>query len=426
MKIGAFRTVLIFLIVCILSWIGGFWFGTNKVELDWQNYRPSLQVEGKEPPPNVTNLDLSLLWVVLDKLKTSYYDQSVIDPKKLVNGAITGMVESLDDPYTVYLPPQENTDFKQGLAGKFEGIGAELGMNGKQIIVVAPIEGSPAQKAGVKAGDAIVKVNDEVTFGWTLAQAVEKIKGPKGTKVKLSLIHKGQEKVTDISITRDEIQLKSVAMWVKKVKEVEGITLNNTLKANGEDQVAYIRLSQFGDNTNQEWVGLVNELNLKSQTDKNIKGLILDLRNNPGGYLTDAVFISSDFLSEGDVVVMQEDGREQRMSLKTSRRGLLQDMPLIILINKGSASASEIVSGAMRDHKRATLLGETSFGKGTIQQAEDLGNGAGIHVTIAKWLTPNGTWVHKKGLTPDIEVKLDEKDPSRDTQLESAIEQLVK
>lgn len=426
MKIGAFRTVIIFLIVCILSWIGGYWFGTNKVEFDWQNYRPSVQVEGKEPPPSVTNLDLTLFWTVLDKLKSSYYDQSVIDPQKLVNGAITGMVESLDDPYTVYLPPQENTDFKQGLAGKFEGIGAELGMNGKQIIVVAPLEGSPAQKAGVKAGDAIMKVNDEVTFGWTLAQAVEKIKGPKGSKVKLTLVHKGQDKVTDVSITRDEIQLKSVVMWVKKVKDVEGIDMSSTLKANAEDQVAYIRLSQFGDNTNQEWVGLVNELNLKAQTDKNIKGLILDLRNNPGGYLTDAVFISSDFLQEGDVVVMQEDGREQRMSLKTTRRGLLQQMPLIVLINKGSASASEIVSGAMRDHKRAKLLGETSFGKGTIQQAEDLGNGAGIHVTIAKWLTPNGTWVHKKGLTPDIEVKLDEKDPSRDTQLESAVEQLVR
>ena len=151
--------------------------------------------------------------------------------------------------------------------------------------------------------------------------------------------------------------------------------------------------------------------------DKNIKGFILDLPNNPGVFLPYPFFISSDFLQEGDVVVMQEDGREQRMSLKTSRRGLLQDMPLIVLINKGSASASEIVSGAMRDHGRAKLLGETSFGKGTIQQAEDLGNGAGIHVTIAKWLTPNGTWVHKKGLTPDIEVKLDEKDPSRDTQL---------
>ena len=426
MKIGAFRTILLFLIIGILSGLGGYWFGVNKVAVDWKNYRPSVNVKGKEPPPSVTNLDLSMLWLVLDKLKSSYYDQSVIDPQKLVNGAITGMVESLDDPYTVYLPPQQNTDFKQGLAGKFEGIGAELGMNGKQIIVVAPLEGSPAIKAGIKPGDSILKVNDDATFGWTLNQAVEKIKGPKGTTVKLSVVHKGQDKLQVVSITRDEIQLKSVAMWIKKVKDIEGLSKTQTLTNNANDEVAYIRLSQFGDNTNQEWVGLVNELSLKRTTDKNIKGLILDLRNNPGGYLTDAVFIASDFLKEGDIVVMQEDGKQDRVSLPTSRKGLLPDIPLIVLINKGSASASEIVSGALRDHNRAELYGETSFGKGTIQQAEDLGNGAGIHITIAKWLTPNGTWVHKKGLEPDVAIKLDEKDPSHDTQLEGAVEALVK
>ena len=426
MRIGAFRIILVIIIIALLAGMSGYWLGTNKVDLAWRNYQPNLEVKGKEPPTGSAGLDLTLFWVVLNKLRASYYDQTVIDPQKLVNGAITGMVESLDDPYTVYLPPKENTDFKQGLAGKFEGIGAELGLEEKQIVVVSPIEGSPSQKAGVKVGDSIIKVNGESTFGWTLAQAVEKIKGPKGTTVTLTLLHKGASKVEDVKITRDEIQMKSVAMTIKKVKDIQGITLSPTLKANQEDEIAYIRLAQFGDNTNHEWLGLVNDLNFKRQSNKNIKGLIIDLRNNPGGYLTDAVYISSDFLQEGDVVVMQDDGKGNRVELPTSRKGLLPDLPLVILINKGSASASEIVSGAMRDHNRAKLIGETSFGKGTIQSAEDLGNGAGIHITVAKWLTPSGTWVHKKGLTPDIEIKLDEKEPSRDKQLEGAIEELVK
>ncbi len=430
MKIGAFRTVLLLFIVVILSVMGGYWYGTNKVKVDWANYKPTVNISGKEPPPSSTNLDLTLFWIVLNKLKTSYYDQSVIDPQKLVNGAISGMVESLDDPYTVYLPPAQNSDFKQGLSGKFEGIGAELGMDGKQIIVVSPIEGSPAEKSGVKPGDAILKVNTQATFGWTLNQAVDKIKGPKGTTVTLSVVHKGQDKLVDIKITRDEIQMKSVAMSIKKVKEVKNITLSPALSAHQEDEVAYIRLAQFGDDTNREWVALINELMLKQKTDTSIKGMVLDLRNNPGGYLTDAVFIASEFLQEGDVVVMQDDGKSEKVSLPTSRKGLLPTMPVVVLINKGSASAAEIVSGALRDHKRALLIGETSFGKGTIQQAEDLGNTAGLHVTIAKWLTPNGTWVgngkNGKGLTPDLPIALDPKKPTVDTQLGGAIEQLLK
>jgi carboxyl-terminal processing protease len=188
---------------------------------------------------------------------------------------------------------------------------------------------------------------------------------------------------------------------------------------------AYIRLSQFGDNTNSEWVGLVRGLSDQINKDKNIKGIVFDLRNNPGGYLTDATFITSEFIKKGLVVVSQDSGVNQEKML-AARDGLLLNPKLVVLINKGSASASEIVAGALRDHKRATLVGETSFGKGTIQQAEDLGDGAGLHVTIAKWLTPNGIWVNGNGLTPDVSVKLDAKDPSRDTQLEKAVQELLK
>jgi carboxyl-terminal processing protease len=418
------RIIRFFLIILSAGLIG-YYIGVTKVSYDWSNYRPQISVASKEPPASMQNLDLKQFWTVLNKLETGYYDPKAIDSQKLLNGAISGMVNSLDDPYTMYLPAQQNQDFKQGLAGKFEGIGAELGMKGKQIIVVAPLDGSPSQKAGIKAGDAVVKVDDKVTLGWTLNQAVEKIRGPKGTPVTLTVVHKSGDKPVDIKINRDTIQVKTIVSWIKNVKDIEGITQTNALKASPTDKVAYVRLSQFGDTANQEWVNFANNLALKMQTDKSIKGVVLDLRNNPGGYLTDAVFISSEFLKNGTVVI-QDDGKGNQVKMDVSRKGLLTDIPVLILINKGSASASEIVSGALRDHKRAQLVGETSFGKGTIQQAEDLGGGAGLHVTVAKWLTPNQTWVHTKGLTPDIPVALDTKDPARDTQLEKAVEVLVK
>jgi len=415
------RTIRFFLIV-IISALIGYYVGVSKISFAWKSYHPTIKVADKMPPASVQNLDLTMFWNVLEKLETSYYDKSAINSQKLLNGAISGMVEGLEDPYTVYLPPVQNTDFKQGLAGKFEGIGAELGMNGKQIIVVAPLDGSPAQKAGIKAGDAILKVDDQMTFGWTIAQAVEKIRGPKGTNVTLNILHKNAEKTEDIVIVRDTITVKSVNYWVKRIKDIDEIT---AIKGHENDSVAYIRLSQFGDNTNDEWVQIANTIDLARKNNPGVKGVVLDLRNNPGGYLTDAVFIASEFVKSG-VIVMQEDRSGNRNKLSVSRRGLLTDFPVVVLINKGSASASEIVAGALRDHNRATLVGETSFGKGTIQQADELGGGAGLHITIAKWLTPDGTWVHIKGLEPDVKVDVDAKNQAHDLQLEKAVAELVK
>lgn len=418
MKTQTIRTVLIIFIAFIL----GYYFGVTKINFEWKNYKPQIQALGKEPPASVTTADFSLMWTVLQKLETSYYDKKVIDAQKLVNGAISGMVESLDDPYTVFLPPSQNTDFKEGMAGQFQGIGAELGMKEKQVIVVAPLDGTPAQKAGIKSEDLVLKVDDNPTMGWTLSQTVEKIRGPKGSKVKLTVLHRGEEKPVDIEIVRDTITVKSVDGWIKEIKSIKGI--KSIAGTTGKEEIVYIRLSQFGDNTNEEWLALINKLYLNINGNQNVKGVILDLRNNPGGYLTDATFIASEFIKEGTVVIQDRNGIDKN-NFNVSRKGLLTEIPVIVLINKGSASASEIVAGALRDHNRAKLLGETSFGKGTIQQAEDLGNGAGLHVTIAKWLTPNGTWVHKKGLEPDIKVELNEKEKDRDTQLEKAIEELV-
>ena len=351
----------------------------------------------------------------------------------MLNGAISGLVESVGDPYTIYLPPVSNNDFKQGLAGQFQGIGAELGIKDNKIIIISPLSDSPAQRAGIKAGDTILKVDGVSIEGWTLSQTVSKIRGPKGTIVTLSVLHKdppagraGSKNPQDIKITRDVIVVKSIDGFIKKVMDFENIKLTSILKAHENEEVIYLRLSQFGDNTNKDWLALVNNLNLKVQNNPNFKGIVLDVRNNPGGYLTDAAFIASEFLKEGTPVVIQETGAGERTILRASRRGLFINTPIVILINKGSASASEIVSGALKDNGRTKLVGETSFGKGTIQQAEDLGNGAGFHITIAKWLTPNGTWVNEKGLIPDIKVSLDSKDQTRDSQLEKAIEELVK
>lgn len=416
-------------IVILITFCVGYFVGTLKINLDWQNYKPVLNVVSKEPPPGVVNVDFNPFWNVWQSLETNYYDKSKLNQQKMLDGAINGMVAAIGDPFTMYLPPVQNSDFKQGLSGQFSGIGAELGTKGKDIIVIAPLDGSPAEKDGIKPGDIILAVDGQSTSGWDLSKAVTVIRGTKGTPVTLTVKHTNGKQV-DIKIIRDTITVKSVAMNIESAKcSSSGCTNVSKDTCSGSDctQFAYIRLSQFGDNTNAEWESMVKGISDQINKNKNIKGVVFDLRNNPGGYLTDAQFIASEFLPMGTKVVSEDNGTTQT-ELDVQRQGLLTNpnIKVVILINKGSASASEIVSGALRDNKRAILVGETSYGKGTVQEAQDLGNGAGLHVTIAKWLTPNGTWVNGKGLTPDVSVQLDPKNPAEDTQLEKAIFELTK
>jgi carboxyl-terminal processing protease len=415
-------------LIIAISVVCGYLIGLNKVNVEWKNYQPQLQIINKEPPSGVIAIDATPFWTVWEKLETNYYDKSKLDTQKMLNGAITGMVQSLGDPFTMYLPPVQNTNFKQDMSGQFSGIGAELGLKGKQIIVIAPLTGSPAEKAGIKPGDAILGVDGVSIAGWDLNQAVDKIKGPKGTQVSLTILHKDGNAPQEIKIIRDTITVKSVDGWVKPVdcsKVCQPI--DPSKKTPSSSEVVYISLTHFGDNTNQEWLALIKSLDAQVKAGQNVKGLILDLRNNGGGYLTDATFIASEFINKGLPVVSEDDGIPgDKVTRYAERQGLFTNIPIIVLINKGSASASEILAGALRDNKRAKLVGETSYGKGTVQEAEDLGGGAGLHVTIAKWLTPNGTWVNGTGLTPDVSVNPNTKDPSEDTQLEKAIELLVK
>lgn len=424
-KIIPLRIFQILIIIFVSSGLG-YLLGVSRVAVLWKGYEPIVKIESAAPPPSQT-LDMSLFYEILDKVNQEYYDKSKLNSLKFLYGAINGALQSLGDPYTSFFPPRENQEFKTQLSGQFEGIGAELSLTSdNRIGVVAPLDGSPAQKSGIKAGDTILKVNGEDTANWTVPQAVEKIRGPKGTKVTLTILHEKDKNPKEIKITRDVILVKSVTTWVKKINCTRD---KCSEEANGKP-IAYIRLSQFGDKTNDEWINVINALNKKILQEEDFRGIVLDLRNNPGGYLNDAVFIASEFLSDG-IVVIQEDSSRVQSEMRVSRRGIFLSEPLIVLINKGSASASEIVAGALSNHKRAKLVGTKTFGKGTIQQALEVDRGASLHLSIAKWLTPSGAWVDKKGIEPDIEAELDAsgsaevKDGGFDNQLAAAIRELL-
>jgi len=371
--------------------------------------RPTYNIINIENKAAEKNLDFSLFWDTWEKVEQKFIDKKKLDPKKMFYGAIKGMVSSLEDPYTFFLTPEENKQSKDDLQGKFEGIGAQLGMKDNRVIVVAPLKNSPAEKAGVKAGDLINKVDDQPTKGWSLTYAVSKIRGPKGTKVKLTLEREGKE--IEVEITRAQINVPSIELSYEK-------------------NIAILKVNQFGENTIDEWDKAVFEIKEKWMK-KEVKGMVLDLRDNPGGYLEGAVYLASEFLPMGKIVVRQESKTITNKEYKVIRQGELLEIPLVVLVNKGSASASEILAGALRDHKRAKLIGEKTFGKGSVQEALDLKEGAGLHVTVAKWILPNGDWINSKGIDPEIKVENQVKEgntPTRsdDKQLDKAIEILLK
>lgn len=332
-------------------------------------------------------------------LLTKHYDGE-LDKTKLLDGAKAGLSAAAGDPYTSYLTQAEAKQLGEDLAGTLSGIGAEIGLRSGRLVVVSPIADSPAEKAGLKAKDEILRIDDTDSNGLSLDQAVAKIRGPKDTTVKLKISRGGGEPF-DVAITRTVITVASVKSSMK----------------GGE--VGYIQITRFGNDT----VDKLDEaaLELKRQ---GAVSIVLDLRNNPGGYLDGSVGVSSQFLSGGRVVVEERQDGKIKDRLTSRDGGRLIGVPMVALINGGSASASEIVAGALQDHKVATLLGEKSFGKGSVQELFKLGGGAELKITIAHWYTPGGRSIDKEGIKPDIEVKLEQADvdAGRDPQLDRAIE----
>ncbi|MFH1561057.1 MAG: S41 family peptidase [Patescibacteria group bacterium] len=365
------------------------------------------------PTASISGADLSLFWLVWHRLEDKYLDRSQIDPEKMVEGAIAGMVASLEDPYTVFLPPDDNKVNKEDLTGEFGGVGIQLGFKDKTLAVLSPLDGTPAQKVGVQAGDLILKIKDEAnqvdqdTQGISLPEAVKLIRGKQGTDVTLTLFRQGQAAPFEVVITRANIAVPA---------------LETRWETAGGKRFAYIHLLQFSEVMQNEWLAWVEQMKLeKSQAD--FGGVVLDLRNNPGGFLQGSVFTAGEFLPRGEVVVWQEDYKGKKIKFTVDRIGELTEVPLVVLINQGSASAAEILAGALRDHQRAKIVGQTSFGKGTVQEPEDLPGQAGLHVTIARWLLPNGDSIHKQGIKPDVEV--DVGDGSEDLTLKKGLSILV-
>lgn len=400
-----FRISLLTIILPILMFILGWQLGHWDLGVQWKSFRPEVKLSNQQPPKDKQDIDFKLFWDVWELVSREYVDKKAVDPQKMYYGAIQGMVQALGDPYTVFLPPESQKATREELGGSFEGVGIQLGFNKeKRLVVIAPLKGTPAEKAGVQAGDLIAKIADKDTTGISLPEAVNLIRGPKGTKIELEIYHEGDDKTKTVSLERDTIIVKSVEFSSKTTP--------------GGKKVGYIKLSRFGERTDGEWGGAITDT-----LSQGSEAVILDLRNNPGGFLDGAVDVASEFIDSGDVV-LQENARGEKKGFKVNRAGKLVKLPIVVLINKGSASASEIVAGAIQDYKRGKLVGEQSFGKGTIQESQDLPGGTGIHITTAKWLTPQGRWIHDTGLTPDIVVELDTADASTDEQLIKALESL--
>jgi len=314
---------------------------------------------------------------------------SDVNTRDLIYGALNGMMKSLD-PFSAFFTPEQYKEFRQETEGEFGGVGIEIGMEKGRPIVISPIEGTPAFRAGIRSGDIIVEINGEDTSNMTLMDVVRRIRGKPGTKVTLTIMRKGLDKPLKIELERAIIKVESVK-WTKI------------------GDIGYIRLSQFTDG-----VGREIEKAAKNLTAQGVKGIILNLRNDPGGLLTEAINVSELFLKEGKLVVYTKTKKGEVNRYFSRRKPIIpEDMPLVVLVNKGSASASEIVAGALQDHKRAILVGEKTFGKASVQNIMPLEYGSAIKLTIAHYYTPLGRLIDKKGIQPDVEVKMNEQEEEK-------------
>lgn len=391
----------VMLALLVLAFFGGYERGRGSFssEGDSVSVDGAIILNGKSRDKEV---DFALFWKVWEILKDKFVDQSKLDAKQMLYGAIDGMLASTGDPYTTFFDPKEKQDFQEDMTGNFEGIGAEMAIKDGVLTIVSPLEGTPAERVGLLAGDRILKIDNETTADIDIEEAVRRIRGPKGTSVTLNIYHEGDEEAKDIVIPREVIHVKSIRFEMK------------------EGNIAYIRINRFGDETADEF-----ERSVRSAVSAKAQGVVIDLRNDPGGLLTCAVDIASFLLPEKSVVVIEENGKGDRKELKTHAGDIFSKLPTSVIINGGSASASEILAGALRENRdNVRLIGKQSFGKGSVQELVSVTKDTAVKITVAKWLTPKGNQINKIGIAPDEEVDLTREQVTNkeDPQLQKALE----
>lgn len=341
------------------------------------------------------------VWEIIDEKYKPADDDAKISDKEKMYGAISGLVESLGDPYSQFFPPAESSEFESTISGEFFGIGMEVDMKDDLIVVVSPLKGTPAEKAGILPGDIVFAINDEPTLSMTLSEAVDKIRGPLGTKVKLTMLREGVDEPIELEITREKINIP-------------------TLKTEYKDDVFIISLYNFSANSANQYRSALREF-ISSGKSK----MILDLRGNPGGYLEAAVDMASWYLPAGKIIVRENFGDKEKIIRSKGYDIFTDELKMVVLINKGSASASEILAGALKEHKIATIVGVDSFGKGSVQEVIDINDETSLKITIAQWLTPDGNSISNGGLKPDVIVDTaPEGVELKDYQMQKALELL--
>lgn len=394
------RGILLVLLGIVLG-IGGSWFVLGHEpqslpaalvqEAYWRGFRRVYPA-----PEQPASALVDLLWETLEALEKNYIDTDELDRDTLLYGAIRGLIGAAGDPYTSFFTPQEAEQFLEDASGHFDGIGAEIGIRDGALAVISPLAGSPAEESGLMSGDLILEIDGMRTDDMSLEEAVSRIRGAAGTKVTLVTFREGDEDTHTVTMTRARIELQ---------------TLTAETRADG---TVVVRLYSFSEDATLRFTERMAALATS-------EGIVLDLRNNPGGFLDVAVEIASLFLSDGDAVVIERRRGEADVVQYAEGNGPLRDVPVVVLVNRGSASAAEILAGALRDARSVPLIGETTFGKGTVQEFPRLTGGAALKVTVGEWLTPSGTSLREGGLEPDIEAEDDSATPE-DEQLQRALE----
>lgn len=393
-------TVALVIVLFLITFFGGEYIGSHKKSAIAQ----TINIANKETGVT-TDADFEPFWKVWNTINEKYPSANKVTDQERVYGAISGLMGSLNDPYSVFFSPDEAKSFEEEIAGNFTGIGMEVGLKDKILTVIAPLKDTPAYRAGIKPGDKILKIDKKVTSGLSIEDAIKLIRGEKGTTVTLTIFHEGDKEPREIKIVRDTIDIP---------------TLDTEIRPDG---IFVIKLYSFSANSADLFRNAMKKF-VDSGSDK----LLLDLRGNPGGYLDSAVDISSWFLPSGKVVVTEDYGNNKTPVIFRSKGyNIFNDkLKFVILVDGGSASASEIVAGAMQDQGRAKLVGSQSYGKGSVQEAMKITPDTLLKITVAKWLTPNGTSISLKGLTPDYVVEFTKKDfdSKTDPQMDKAVQLL--